>query len=67
MGGNKAHASLLLTLNMINAQVLQEGCLTIPHITLKMNKQGVIIDSETQHALQNSLSILEDACNQMKG
>ncbi|WP_339299200.1 NADPH-dependent FMN reductase [Paenibacillus sp. FSL R5-0623] len=67
MGGDKAHASLLLTLNMINAQVLQEGCLIIPHITLKMNKQGVIIDSESRRALQNSLTILEEACNQIKG
>ncbi|WP_340400463.1 NADPH-dependent FMN reductase [Paenibacillus sp. FSL H8-0079] len=66
MGGDKAHASLLLTLNMINAHVLQDGCLTIPHITLKMNKEGVIIDSETHHALQNSLAILGEACNQMK-
>ncbi|WP_082350679.1 NADPH-dependent FMN reductase [Paenibacillus xylanivorans] len=65
MGGDKAHASLLLTLNMINAQVLHEASLTIPHITLKMNKQGVIIDSEIQHALENSLLSLEDACNQM--
>ncbi|WP_408893941.1 NADPH-dependent FMN reductase [Paenibacillus taichungensis] len=65
MGGDKAHASLLLTLNMINAQILHEASLTIPHITLKMNKQGVIIDSETQHALENSLLCLGHACNQM--
>ncbi|MDN4605700.1 NAD(P)H-dependent oxidoreductase [Paenibacillus sp. F6_3S_P_1C] len=64
MGGDKAHASLLLTLNMINAQILREASLTIPHITLKMNKQGVVIDSETQHALESSLLHLENACMQ---
>ncbi|KGP78588.1 MULTISPECIES: NADPH-dependent FMN reductase [unclassified Paenibacillus] len=62
MGGDKAHASLLLTLNMINAQILHDASLTIPHITLKMNKQGIIIDSETQHALESSLLRLENAC-----
>lgn len=64
MGGDKAHASLLLTLNMINAQILHDASLTIPHITMKINKQGIIIDSETQHALESSLLRLENACNQ---
>ncbi|NUU74046.1 NADPH-dependent FMN reductase [Paenibacillus xylanilyticus] len=55
LGGDKAHASILLTLNMINAHILYDASFTIPHITMKMNKQGEVIDPDTKKALRNSL------------
>jgi chromate reductase len=62
MGGDKAHASLLLTLNMINAEIIEGGTMMIPHITLKLNKEGVITDSETKQRLLTVLKALEQAC-----
>ncbi|WP_374955063.1 NADPH-dependent FMN reductase [Paenibacillus sp. PCH8] len=51
LGGNQAYASLLLTLKMINANVIHDASFTIPHITLKMNKQGIITDADTRNSL----------------
>jgi hypothetical protein len=62
LGGNQAHTSILLTLNMISALVLNEASHTIPHITMKINKQGTIIDPDTKKALQDSLLRLAEAC-----
>jgi chromate reductase len=61
MGGDKAHASLLLTLKMINAEVVEGGTMIIPHITLKLNHIGVIINSELEQDLQSILWSLERA------
>lgn len=63
MGGDKAHASLLLTLNMINADVVEGTSMIIPHITLKLNKEGIITDPETVKELQLVLRQLELACS----
>ncbi|MEK3723204.1 NADPH-dependent FMN reductase [Paenibacillus sp. FSL H8-0034] len=63
MGGDKAHASLLLTLNMINAEIIEGGTMMIPHITLKLNKEGVITDSDTKQRLLAVLKALEQACH----
>lgn len=63
MGGDKAHASLLLTLNMINAEIIEGGTMMIPHITLKLNKEGVITDSETKQRLLAVLKALEKVCH----
>ncbi|OPA73766.1 flavoprotein [Paenibacillus selenitireducens] len=63
MGGDKAHASLLLTLNMINAVIVEGGTLIIPHITLKMNKEGMITNQETKRDLEAVLHKLGLACN----
>lgn len=61
MGGDKAHASLLLTLNMINAKIVEGGTLIIPHISLKLNQEGVITNSELERELLNVLHALEQA------
>lgn len=60
MGGDKAHASLLLTLKMINAEIVAR--VIIPHITLKLNKEGVITDPELKQELLSMLEALEEAC-----
>ncbi|MGG1615869.1 NADPH-dependent FMN reductase [Paenibacillus sp. NRS-1782] len=63
MGGNLAHASLLLTLQMINAEIVENGKVMIPHITLKLNQEGVITDSETRQELQALLQGLDQTCS----
>jgi chromate reductase len=62
MGGDKAHASLLLTLKMINAEIVEGGTMIIPHITLKLNNEGVITNPETKQELLSVLRGLEQAC-----
>ncbi|WNC13822.1 NAD(P)H-dependent oxidoreductase [Brevibacillus brevis] len=62
MGGDKAHASLLLTLGMINAAVVEGGTLIIPHITMKMDKNGAITDEQLRADLSSVLQALERAC-----
>jgi chromate reductase len=61
MGGDKAHASILLTLNMINARIVAGGTMMIPHITLKLSKAGVITDAETEQGLRSLLHALAQA------
>ncbi|AET58951.1 nadph-dependent fmn reductase [Paenibacillus terrae HPL-003] len=63
MGGNLAHASLLLTLQMINAEIVENGKVIIPHITLKLNQEGEITNLETRQELQALLQGLEQACS----
>ncbi|WP_338553742.1 NAD(P)H-dependent oxidoreductase [Paenibacillus sp. KS-LC4] len=58
MGGDKANASLLLTLNMINALIVDQGTVMIPHIALKMNKECVITDEGTKQQLLAMLASL---------
>jgi len=61
MGGDKAHASLLLTLKMINADIVKGGTMIIPHITLKLNMEGVITNPETKQEILSVLRELERA------
>lgn len=62
MGGDKAHASLLLTLAMINAEIVDRAALIIPYITMKMNKEGAITDIDLKQELVSVLRELEQAC-----
>jgi chromate reductase len=57
MGGDKAHASLLLTLNMVNAKIVAEGMI-IPFIRLKLNNEGEITDPALADELRSLLSAL---------
>ncbi len=63
MGGDKAFDSLLLTLNMVNAVIVERGTMTIPHISFKLNTEGVITDPETKQGLLSLLKALEQACH----
>ncbi|NOU68779.1 flavoprotein [Paenibacillus sp. LMG 31461] len=62
LGGDKAHASILLTLNMINAKIVEGGTMMISHINLKLNKDGNITDSSTEQGLRSVLEGLAVAC-----
>lgn len=61
LGGEKAHAALLLTLSALEAQVVAEGSLSIPFVTTKVSKGGEITDPATARALQVSLAALARA------
>jgi len=49
---------------MINADIVERGTLIIPHITLKLNKEGHITDPELKQELLSVLQTLEHACHQ---
>ncbi|HEX7734579.1 MAG TPA: NAD(P)H-dependent oxidoreductase [Ktedonobacteraceae bacterium] len=57
-GGEKAHASLLLTLTALSANVPEGGKLTIPAIKKKLSAAGDVIDPETALALKAVLNAL---------
>jgi chromate reductase len=57
-GGDNAHSSLLLTLGMINANIVEGATLHIPHISMKLNAQGEVIDPPTLEALNLLLTAL---------
>ncbi|WP_209865632.1 NADPH-dependent FMN reductase [Paenibacillus shirakamiensis] len=58
MGGDKAHASLLLTLHMIHAEIVTGSTMIIPHITLKLN---VDESSITSPALKDEITQMLEA------
>ena len=58
MGGDKAHASLLLTLTALSANIVEGGTLIIPLIRTKMNANGEITDPTTVEALSSVLDAL---------
>jgi len=61
MGGEKAHASLLLTLTALSANIVEGGTLIIPLIRSKLNTHGNVSDSATAEALQSVLAALAQA------
>ncbi|MGZ3757698.1 MAG: NADPH-dependent FMN reductase [Mucilaginibacter sp.] len=50
--GENAHASLLLTLGALSANVIEDSCLLIPFIRAKMDKDGNVMDEETVKSLK---------------
>ncbi len=52
-GGDKAHASLLLTLTALSARVADKGTLLLPYIRAKMNANGEVTDTATLEAIKN--------------
>jgi chromate reductase len=57
LGGEHAHASLLLTLGALSANVVEGGTLLIQFIRSKMDAEGNIKDVETVKKLKNLLSL----------
>jgi len=57
-GGDKAHASLLLTLSALGANVPEGGKLRIPAVGKKLNANGEVVDPETRQALRSVLDAL---------
>lgn len=50
--GDKAHAALLLVMNVITGGVTDASTLLIPYVRTKVNNEGVITDTETSAQLQ---------------
>ena len=63
MGGDKAHASLLLTLTALSATIVEGGTLIIPLIRTKLDTNGNVSDSATVDALRSVLAALAQAIN----
>ncbi|WP_168124017.1 NADPH-dependent FMN reductase [Paenibacillus sp. HB172176] len=61
MGGDKAFESILLTLKMINTQIVEGAALKIPQINLKMDKEGNITNAELKQELLLLLEHLKEA------
>lgn len=60
-GGDKAHASLLLTLKALGANVPEGAKLMIPTVGKKLNANGEVSDPETTLALKSLLDALAHA------
>ncbi|OXM83660.1 NADPH-dependent FMN reductase [Paenibacillus rigui] len=59
LGGDKAHASLLLTLKMLTAKIAEGATLMIPMVSKKLNAAGDVTDLQTLQALEALLYALE--------
>lgn len=57
-GGEAAHASLLSTLSMMSAIVVEGGTLTVPLVNKKLGAGGDIIDEETRLRTQHLMHAL---------
>ena len=62
-GGDKAQASLLLTLSALGAKVPDGGTLAIPNANKKLDASGELADAETIQALKSVLDALTQAIN----
>jgi NAD(P)H-dependent FMN reductase len=60
LGGDKAHASLLLTLRAMQARLPTGGGLIVPFVRKKIDARGAIVDAETAAALRSMLRELAD-------
>jgi chromate reductase, NAD(P)H dehydrogenase (quinone) len=66
-GGDKAHASLLLTLSALSAQIPDEAKFSVPAIIKKLNAAGDLTDIETEQRLRNALNGLERTVRAVSG
>ena len=59
-GGDKAHASLLLTLGAISALLNDKSTLLLSFIRSKMNEKGAVKDAATLQAIKSVVDTLAD-------
>ncbi|TCP29025.1 NAD(P)H-dependent FMN reductase [Scopulibacillus darangshiensis] len=62
-GGDKAHESIMLTLEMIEANIPKACTLQIPVVGTKINNKAEIIDSTTEAQLKSVLESLVSTIN----
>lgn len=60
-GGDKAHASLVQTLAVMSAKIIEGATLIIPAVSAKLNDRGEITDTTTVQALRSLLNALAEA------
>ncbi len=58
-GGEKAHVSLVSTLKVLSAKVVEDTSLIVPFIRKKMNANGEITDPELEQELRSVLAALK--------
>ncbi|MCC5645875.1 NAD(P)H-dependent oxidoreductase [Nostoc sp. CHAB 5824] len=61
LGGSKAHASLMLTLTALAANLIESGSVTIPFVGKKLNANGELTDMNTVQSLKFLLDALVQA------
>ena len=66
-GGDKAHASLLLTLTALGAAVPDGATLSIPGVKRKLDADGAVSDPATTRALRSVLDALARAIDPRRG
>ena len=64
LGGEKAHAALVLTLRALEADIVETASLQIPFVSTKLNAQKEVSDPATLAALQTSINALAGAIEQ---
>ena len=64
LGGEKAHAALVLTLRALEAEIVEAAFLQIPFVSTKINAEKEVSDPATLVALQTSLTALIEAIEQ---
>ena len=60
-GGERAHASLVLTLQALSAQLIEDGELIVPTVRQKLDAEGHLTDPATSQALRTLLDNLAQA------
>ena len=60
-GGEKAHASLVSTLKVLSAKVVENASLIVPFVRRKVNANGEITDPGLEQELRAVLAALERA------
>lgn len=66
MGGEKAHASLLLTLSALSAHVIEGEPLIIPFIRKKLDAHGNLTDPATVQVLTTALHALAQVIHEQR-
>jgi chromate reductase len=61
LGGDKAHAGLLLTLSALNAAVVPAASFPVPFVRAKLNAAGTITDAAFADALRAAVAALVEA------
>jgi chromate reductase len=62
MGGDKAHASLLLTLTALNCTIVEEASLLVAGVRSKLSAEGDVTDAATRQQLREVVAALVRAC-----
>lgn len=63
-GGSRAHESLVHTLIVMSARVIDDATFTIPFVRKKLNTDGQIIDDALRQQLRHAVNALTNAVNQ---
>jgi NAD(P)H-dependent FMN reductase len=66
-GAEKAHASLLLTLTALSANMVEGGKLTVPLVRTKLDANGEVSDPATAEALKGVLVALAQCIEHQEG